>query len=75
MAATRAVAYGYDKSRTKERSTLGSEAVITSAATWNTFVTAHVRKDGSGYVTVKQDGKLLLDFRFDKESGYPKNLE
>ena len=67
MAATMAVVYGYDKSRTKERSTLGSEAVQTSAATWNTFVTAHVSKDGSGWVTVKQNGNLILDFRFPKE--------
>lgn len=68
MAATRAVVYGYDKSRTKERSTLGSEGVRTSAATWKTFVIAELYKDGSGYVNVKQNGVLILEFDIHKES-------
>ncbi len=67
MAATRGDVTGYDRVRAKEVHRLGSEAVQTVAATWNTFVTAFVKKDGSGHVKVEQNGKLIHTFKFDKE--------
>lgn len=68
MAATRAVAIGYDKNRGgKETSRLGSEAADVEAATWHTFANAYVRKDGSGHVEVKRDGVVIHRFEFGPE--------
>ena len=67
MAATIATARGYDKLRVKEDHRLGSEAAEAEAATWRTFATAHVRRDGSGHVTVRRDGKVIHSFEFEAE--------
>jgi hypothetical protein len=68
MAATRVVAYGEDKNRVKECSRLGSKCSSAVVATWNTFIESEVWADGHGYVTVKQNGKKILDFTFPKET-------
>jgi flavin-dependent dehydrogenase len=67
MAATIAHARGYDKSRVKEDHRLGSEAAEAEAATWRTFAVAYIRRDGSGYVTVKRDGKVIHSYEFEAE--------
>lgn len=67
MANTIATATGHDRSRVKETHRLGSESAVVEAATWRTFATARVNKDGSGYVTVKRDGKVLHYFEFGPE--------
>jgi hypothetical protein len=67
MAATIATATGQDKSRTKETHRLGSESSTGEAATWRTFATATVWRDGSGTVTVRRDGKLIHSFDFGPE--------
>lgn len=67
MAKTIATATGYDKSRVKEVTRLGSEYSMAEAATYKTFAKVVVFADGSGYVEVKQNGKSIHDFAFDKE--------
>ena len=68
MAATIATATGEDQTRTKKAHRLGSRSATGEAATWNTFATAHVRRDGSGYITVRRDGRTLHAFEFGPES-------
>lgn len=67
MAATIAKAFGNDKSRTKAVHRLGSESSSVEAATWNTFATAHVNKDGSGSVMVRRNGRSIHFFEFGPE--------
>ena len=67
MAATIARATGHDKSRDKEVHRLGSESSAVVAATWRTFARAHVNKDGSGYVEVRRDDKVIHSFEFEAE--------
>lgn len=67
MAATIATATGHDRARTKETHRLGSEAAEVVAATWRTFVTATVRKDGSGQVSIRRDGRQIHFFDFGPE--------
>lgn len=68
MAATIAYATGRDKNRVKETHRLGSECAQTCAATWRTFVRASVGRDGSGFVTIERDGKIIHSFSFDAET-------
>lgn len=67
MAATIAIAVGYDRTRTKETHRLGSVGSHVEANTWRTFATADINKDGSGYIRVQRDGKTLMHFEFEKE--------
>jgi len=67
MAATKADAIGYDKVRMKETHRLGSESCKTIAATWRTFVTSEVKKNGSGYVRIERDGIVIHRFEFGPE--------
>ena len=67
MAATIAKCTGYDASREKNRTALGSVAARGEANTWRTFTTCCVDKDGSGYVRVVRDGKELHSFEFGPE--------
>jgi hypothetical protein len=68
VANTRATIEAYDKNRKKETSRLGSEQAWVQAATWHTFATATVEKDGSGYVQVKRDGQIIHRFEFESEN-------
>ena len=67
MAATIAIATGYDTSRTKEASRLGSVGATARANTWTTFTTASINRDGSGYVEVVRHGEVIHRFAFDPE--------
>lgn len=67
MAATIAKAFGNDKSRVKAVHRLGHESSTVEAATWVTFATAHVNKDGSGSVMVRRDGRAIHFFEFGPE--------
>lgn len=67
MANTIAEATGIDRNRRKDTHRLGSERAHVRAATWRTFVDALVHKDGSGYVTITRDGKVIHTFRFEEE--------
>lgn len=67
MAATIAKAIGYDKTRSKETHRLGSVGAIVEAATWRTFATATVMRNGTGSIEVRRDGKLLHRFEFEPE--------
>lgn len=67
MAATIATAWGEDSTRTKETHRLGSRSATAEAATWNTFAQAFVNKNGSGYISVRQHGKLLARVTFGPE--------
>lgn len=67
MAATIARATGSDKSRVKETSRLGSESSTAVANTWHTFTTAHVNRDGSGYIEVRR-GPDAFRYSFGPES-------
>lgn len=69
MAATIAKCIGYDKVREKTEHRLGSEASEGQANTHRTFVTAYVRRDGSGYVKVVQDGNTIHAHDFGPEGG------
>jgi hypothetical protein len=71
MAATIATAYGTDKSRIKETHRLGSENATGQAATWRTFAVASVNRDGSGYISVHQNGELLARVTFGPEDAPP----
>jgi hypothetical protein len=68
MAATIAKAIGYDSSRIKETHRLGSKHSLAKANTWRTFTEAFISADGSGYVEVVRDGKVMHRFNFEKES-------
>lgn len=67
MAATIAEATGYDNTREKTTHRLGSQAAEVRAATWRTFATAYVHRDGSGYVEVKRGREVLHRFDFGEE--------
>lgn len=69
MANCKASATGIDSNRTKDTHRLGSQAAKVEAATWQTFATAYVAKDGSGYVEVKRGQKTIHRFDFGKEEG------
>jgi len=66
MAATIATATGADKSRTKTTHRLGSEYATAEAATWRTFATVTVRRDGRVAVTVKRDGRTVHEWTLDE---------
>lgn len=67
MAATIAKAIGYDMTRVKQVQRLGSACARAEANTWETFATAYIKADGSGYVEVKRGGRLLHRFDFGAE--------
>ncbi len=70
MAATIAKARGVDHSgRVKDTHRVGSERALVEAATWHTKVVAEVRADGSGYMEMSRDGKIVhfFDFRAEEE--------
>lgn len=67
MAATIAKAVGMSKTNSKEVTRLGHEASLGEANTWRTFTCCYVRKNGSGYVKVTRDGKLIHEFSFGPE--------
>ena len=56
---------GYPQSRLATR--LGHGAAEGEANTWRTFTLCHVNKDGSGFVEVKRDGKVMHRFEFGPE--------
>lgn len=69
MAATIAKATGYDRAgRIKSVHRLGSEFSQAQAATWRTFATAQVDRNGTGYVEVRRDGKIIHAFQFGPEA-------
>jgi len=68
MANCIAEATGYDTNRAKDTHRLGSRAAEARAATWRTFATAYINKDGSGYVKVSRNGETLHLFSFNAES-------
>ena len=68
MAATIAIARGYDSSRIKEVHRLGSRHSAAEANTWRTFTYAGVNADGSGMVRVMRDGIEIHRFEFGPES-------
>jgi hypothetical protein len=61
MAATIAIATGYDHNRVKRTHRLGSRQARGEANTWRTFAQVTIMPDGSGYVTVERDGVKLID--------------
>jgi hypothetical protein len=67
MAATIAKAIGHDSGRSKETHRLGSQSSQVHANTWRTFTTAIVNRDGSGYVEVRRDNRILHTFEFGPE--------
>ena len=67
MANCIAKATGLDRTRNKHTHRLGSEGAVAEASTWRTFTTALVNKDGSGYVAVARDGKVIHHFNFEME--------
>lgn len=67
MAATIAKATGRDATREKHVHRLGSQEASVEAATWHTFARAYVRRDGSGSVTVEQNGKTLHTYSWGAE--------
>lgn len=79
MANTYAGCRGEDRTRVKEDHRLGSESATGVAQTYVTFATAHVRKDGSGYIRVSRqanygapipdNAKLDVIVMFGAESG------
>ena len=63
MAATIATARGGDKSgRVKSTHRLGSEWSEAEVATWHTFATVKVTRDGRVQVRVKRDGVLIHEW-------------
>lgn len=60
MAATIATDTGYDKSRSKETHRLGSESAVAEAATWQTFATVMVRRDGSGTFELRGANRSII---------------
>lgn len=62
-----AVAIGTDSVRIKIVHRLGSECAEGQANTYRTFTTCYVSADGSGYVHVERDGKMLHNFTFGPE--------
>ena len=68
MANCIAKATGIDKSRDKYTHRLGSIGAQVQAATWKTYATAYISKDGSGYVQVIRDGETIHEFHFPAEN-------
>ncbi len=68
MAKCIAAATGIDSSRRKDTHRFGSMAARVEASTWRTFASAYVSKDGSGYVTVVQNGIEIHRFDFEAEA-------
>jgi hypothetical protein len=48
-------------------SRLGHHRLKVMASTWQTFVTTHLNKDGSGEVEVRQNGKVIHYHRIEAE--------
>ncbi len=70
MAATRGTVQGFSKiggPQNKIVTRLGNGSVKATADTWRTFTTVEVAANGSGYVSVKRDGKILHYFTFGPE--------
>ena len=67
MAKTIAKAIGMDSTRIKNVHRLGSKCAEGQANTYRTFTTCYVSADGSGYVHVERDGKMLHNFTFGPE--------
>lgn len=67
MAATIARARGHDTSRVKEAHRLGSRYAEAEAATWRTFATVTVYRDGSGSVIIRRDGVAVHVYEFGPE--------
>ena len=68
MAATIATCTGIDKNREKTEHRLGHIAARAQAATWRTFATVLVNKDGSGYVEIRRDGDIIHAHTFGQEA-------
>ena len=68
MAACIAKCTGHDSCRVKQEHRLGSVSATGEANTWRTFSTAHVNRDGSGYISVERDGKILRRYDFPAET-------
>lgn len=71
MAATIATATGTDTGRVKQTHRRGSQTALGEAATWRTFAAAYVNRNGSGYISVRQNGVLLARVTFGPESQPP----
>ena len=70
MAATRGTVQGFGKRGGRQNglaSRLGQGYVKATADTWRTFTTVEVCADGSGYVAVKRDDKMIHYFTFGPE--------
>lgn len=67
-AATIAKATGADSTRVKETHRLGSLSSRAEANTYETFATAYVERDGSGYIEVKRRSNTF-HFTFGPETG------
>ena len=65
MANCIAIATGYDKGRAKTVHRLGSDDAIVDANTWQTFVHASVRKDGTVYLRVTRNGIILHEWSYE----------
>ena len=59
MAATRARCIGYDATRRKDASRLGSKMAEAHADTWQTFTCCYVNADGTGYVQVCRGARMV----------------
>ena len=71
MANCTAMAIAYDSKREKSVSRLGSEAAVGTAATQRTKALVYVRKDGSGHMSVRRDGAVLVSHTFGREETAP----
>lgn len=70
MANTVAKIVAVDESgREKKVTRLGGAFSQVEANTWHTFCTALVYADGSGYVSVVRDDKVIHEYRFGTEAG------
>jgi hypothetical protein len=56
MAATIAIAKGYDSGRVKETHRLGSQTARAEANTWQTFASVETHRNGASAVKVKRNG-------------------
>lgn len=63
MANVIARARGYRKSgeprQQNEQTALGDSCVVVQGATWQTFATLTMNKDGSGYITIKRGDQMF----------------
>ena len=67
MANTIAIATGFDSTRAKTTSRLGSQRAQAQANTWRTFATVTVDANGTAYVTIKRDGVTVHTFELGPE--------